>query len=217
MTKHGDFMTTAQFDPRSWWDDSIGRLLASITVAVSIAVVVAPALAGEAGDIAAVEQRLHAVYEAAGPAIVKVEYLIKMHPAPGITYGGAPVTGIILSEEGHVVTRGHAEGYLTNEVRKGPVAITLPDGRRVSAVALGWSDAWNVEFFKITDKGPWPHVAIDASVKVRPGDRCAVLGYPEMDFEQERQSSLRTCLINQSAFPLWANRGQPFKVLGSRF
>jgi serine protease Do len=199
---------------RSSPGNSLGRLL----VLVALAVTVAPAPAAEADDIAAVERRLHAVYKKVSPAIVKIEYLTIWELGSGIRWAGNHKTGIILTEQGHVVARGNGDMPPPNEVRKGPIAITLPGGRRVAATALGWSDTWNVELFKITDKGPWPHVEIDASVKVRPGDRCAVLSYPEWDFEFEHQPSLRTGLINQSAFPFWANcTFGPYEGLGGVF
>lgn len=189
-----------------------GRLLGLVTVAISIALIGASVRGQETADVAAVERRVQAVYEKVRPAIVQVEYATITRLRPGVIAGGRHRTGVILTKEGHVVARGDTSTNRSTKVRSGAIAITLPDGRRVAATALGWSDEWNIELLKITDKGPWPHVEIDDSIKVRVGQYCVVVGYPKRDFEFENQPSIRLGLINQSAFPFWVSSSVPTRA-----
>src|SRR5262249_24981699 len=110
---------TIRLNLRSSPGNSLGRLLVLVAIAVSLAVAVAPAPAEEADDSAAVERGLQGVYKIVSPAIVKIEYLTIWNLSPGVRWGGNHKTGIILTEEGHIVAHGSGDMPPPNEVRKG--------------------------------------------------------------------------------------------------
>ena len=58
------------------------------------------------------------------------------------------------------------------------VTVFPPDGRDVSGKVLGTNWLSDVALVKITDRGPWPHVALVNSVMMKPDTPCFVLGYP---------------------------------------
>ena len=168
---------------------------------LGLLVLIASAAHGwDVGDVAAVESRMQDAYEKIRPAIVQIEYETIVQLAPNLWLGGNHLTGVILTPEGHVVARGMDR---PTRVRNGKIAITLPGGNRVAATALGWSDAWGIEVFKITTEGPWPHIDFDESIVVRAGQRCILAGFPDRDAEFDGQPSIRPGFINQTAFPHW--------------
>ena len=87
--------------------------------------------------------------------------------------GAGQGSGVIVTEQGHVLTAGHVVGRPGRRV-----AITLHDGRKVEGKTLGLNRDLDSGMLQITTPGPWPHLALAATEEVKPGDWCVAIGHP---------------------------------------
>lgn len=91
----------------------------------------------------------------------------------GIQIGPAHGSGVLISEDGYVMTVAHVAS------RPGLTAsILLPDGERVAAKTLGMSWDRDASLLKITVERKWPHLTIGDSSSVQVGQWCAAVGHP---------------------------------------
>jgi serine protease Do len=113
----------------------------------------APAQSSRKADADRLERRLTGVCRRVGPAVVLVE---------GRTGESRQAfTGVIVTPEGHVVM----QDYLSHMA----LTVSLPDGRRAAAKALGWSRAQGIAVAKLEGAGPWPHAPLRPDARVRAG------------------------------------------------
>ena len=82
-------------------------------------------------------------------------------------------SGVIISEDGYVLTAGHVSGEPEQKMM-----IVLPDGRHVNGESLGNITFADGGLIKITDEGPFPWVEMGDAGASEPGDWCFVLGHP---------------------------------------
>ena len=109
----------------------------------------------------AMEKRIEAVAAKVVPAVV------------GIRIGAAAGSGVIVSEDGIVMTAGHVVG------RPGqPVVFTFADGKTAKGTTLGVFAAVDAGLMKITDPGKRPFVALGQSNSIEPGTWCVAMGHP---------------------------------------
>ena len=121
-----------------------------------------------AEDLAKVEDRVAKVVERCKPATVCVQS------------GGGSGSGVIISEDGYVLTAGHVA------VEPGrPVTFIFPDGKKARGKSLGINVGIDAGLMKITDKGKWPHVEIGEMTNVKPGAWVVAMGHPG-GFDMER-------------------------------
>jgi serine protease Do len=92
----------------------------------------------------------------------------------GIRIGHAAGSGVIVSEEGYVLTAGHVAGNRPNT----KVTIILPDGKEVEGITLGVDRGIDTGMIKITEKGKWPHAPMGMSSSLKEGQWCLALGHP---------------------------------------
>ena len=92
-------------------------------------------------DLLAIQSKLQAALPNAKKAVVALES------------GGGAGSGVIVSEDGLVLTAAHVSGKPGRNVR-----IVLPDGRRVNAVTMGGSEISDSGMCKIKEVGKWPFV-----------------------------------------------------------
>ncbi|MHC4736789.1 MAG: S1 family peptidase, partial [Planctomycetota bacterium] len=118
-----------------------------------------------------IEQRIAAALEKTSPAIVRICW--GENDLPGF-YSDIN-SGVIVSSDGYVVTRGQ-HGLPAGKA----VAFHLADGRRVSGEVLGSYWAWDIGLMRITEKGKWPHAELGKSADMKPGEACIALGYPRL-------------------------------------
>ena len=112
-------------------------------------------------DLLAIQTKLQAVLSKSKTAVVAVQS------------GGGAGSGVIVSEDGLVLTAGHVSG------RPGrSVTIVLPDGRKVSAVTMGGSEISDSGMCKIKEEGEWPFVPMAGKGETKVGDWCFALGHP---------------------------------------
>lgn len=122
----------------------------------------------EINDLVAIQDRLRNLLPNAQKALVSIE-----------ASDGAG-SGIIVSEEGLVLTAAHVIGSTGKKM-----FVRLPDGKRVPAISLGGSEISDAGMLKITKKGKWPFVKMAASGTSKIGDWCFGLGHPG-GFDKER-------------------------------
>lgn len=95
----------------------------------------------------------------------------------GIIIGMGAGSGVIVSEDGLVLTAAHVSGPPDKDCR-----LVLPDGRVVKGKTLGTNDKMDSGMIRITDKGPnngkWPFVEIGKSDAMKKGQWVVSLGHP---------------------------------------
>ena len=94
-------------------------------------------------------------------------------------------SGVIVSEDGLVLTAGHVMAG------SGPYQIILPSGRTVDAVPLGKNLNEDSGMIRITDPGKWPYVELDRTGKLTTGQWVVSLGHSG-GFELGRNPPIRT-------------------------
>jgi serine protease Do len=82
-------------------------------------------------------------------------------------------SGVIVSEDGLVLTASHVSGEPGRVVE-----VYLSDGRVVRGESLGADRSVDAGMVRITGKGPWPYVPLGKSDDLKPGDWCVCTGHP---------------------------------------
>ena len=141
----------------------LGLLLSPAFVGPSLA---APSAASikEPKDLAgfqALETQIKAVVHKVLPSVV------------GIQIGGAAGSGVIVSEDGIVMTAGHVVGRPGQQV-----TFYFADGKSAKGITLGMSASADAGLMKITDPGKWPVAAMGDSDSLKPGAWCLAIGHP---------------------------------------
>ncbi|MEM9414464.1 MAG: trypsin-like peptidase domain-containing protein [Planctomycetota bacterium] len=114
------------------------------------------------------EERVEAVVAMAAPATVCIRA------------GGGSGSGVIVSEDGLVLTAGHVA------MRPGTrVTFVFPDGSTARGEALGINEGIDSGLLQITDEGPWPFVEMGDLETVERGDWVIAMGHPG-GFDAER-------------------------------
>ena len=95
----------------------------------------------------------------------------------GVMIGMGAGSGVIVNEDGLVLTAAHVSG----EPGK-TCTLILPDGTRVKGKTLGTNDKMDSGMIQITDKGPkdgkWPYLKVGKSVDLKKGQWLVALGHP---------------------------------------
>jgi serine protease Do len=112
-------------------------------------------------DLQAIQKQVEALIPAISPAVVAVEV------------GSGSGSGVVVSADGLVLTAGHVSERPNRSVR-----FEFPDGTTANGKTLGLDEDADTGFMKITDPGPWPHVAIGDLRQARLGDWVLALGHP---------------------------------------
>ncbi len=103
----------------------------------------------------------------------------------GVQIGSTRGSGVIVSEEGYVLTAGHVVG------RPGQDAtFFFADGTQASGKTLGVYRVADAGLMKIEDEGPWPTVGKGRSADVAVGDWCVAVGHP-FGYQSDRPPVVR--------------------------
>jgi serine protease Do len=116
---------------------------------------------GSITDLKLMEQHDKGLVAQVSAAVVAVEV--------GYSSGSA----VIISADGLVLTAGHVCGKPGRDVR-----FTFPDGKTARGKTLGVDRESDTGLMRITDSGPWAHVAMGELEQARPGDWVLALGHP---------------------------------------
>ena len=102
-----------------------------------------------------------------------------------IELGEGSGSGVIVSEDGLVLTAAHVAGGVNKEL-----TVVLEDGRKFKAVSLGVVADKDAAMVRITEKEKFPFAEIERSDSTRLGDWVFALGHSG-GFDKERGSVLR--------------------------
>ena len=94
-------------------------------------------------------------------------------------------SGVIISEDGLVLTAGHVSGDPGKEIH-----VMMPDGTKLKAKALGRSAAADSGLVQITEEGKYPYVDVAPAATIYKGDWIFSLGHPG-GFDKDRGLVLR--------------------------
>lgn len=91
----------------------------------------------------------------------------------GVRVGSAWGSGVIVREDGYVLTAGHVSAQSGRAV-----TIILADGRRIKGRTLGANHGIDCGLIKITEEGTWPFAPMGRSAGLKPGQWCIAIGHP---------------------------------------
>ena len=94
-------------------------------------------------------------------------------------------SGVIISEDGLVLTAGHVSGEPGKDIH-----ILMPDGKKLKAKSLGRSAAADSGLIQITEEGKYPFVEIAPPATIYRGDWIFSIGHPG-GFDKDRGLVLR--------------------------
>jgi len=104
--------------------------------------------------------------------------------------GGASGSGVIVSEDGLILTAGHVSGEPGRKI-----TVILPDGRRVEGITLGRWAQIDSGMAQITTTGTWPYAELGNSKDLKAGQWCIATGHPG-GFKKDRPPVVRVGRIN---------------------
>jgi serine protease Do len=116
-------------------------------------------------DLAAMQEKVQQLAERVIPCTVNV----RIGQPPRIAQG----SGVIISEDGYVMTAAHVNGAPGREV-----IFTFADGSTAKGKTLGVDRRIDAGLMKITDKGKWPHLEIGDSKSLKAGQWVLATGHP---------------------------------------
>jgi serine protease Do len=148
-----------QADSRAWESPMPPRPLAANRH--ELAAAFTKAAPTSLADLKSIEQRIRELVRRVSPAVVDVEI------------GSGTGSGVIISQDGLVLTAGHVCGKAGRDVR-----MTFPDGRKARGKTLGVSKDSDCGLIRITERGPWPRVPVGELDQARAGDWVLALGHP---------------------------------------
>ena len=124
-----------------------------------------------------------------------MEVAEKVRPATvGLMLRNAMGSGVIISEDGYILTAAHVVGRPGREVD-----VLLPDGTKTTAISLGLHTSADGALCKIKETGKkWPFVPfIEKRQAPKIGDWCIAMGHPG-GFDEERGPPVRVGRIIDS-------------------
>jgi serine protease Do len=132
-------------------------------------------------DLKAIEQQVKKVLDKVIPCTVNIRD------------GGGQGSGVIVSEDGYILTAGHVSREAGREV-----IITLPDGTKVKAKTLGANHYIDSGFLKISESGKkWPHAELGKSADLKKGQWVITTGHPG-GYKEGRSPVVRLGRVLQS-------------------
>jgi serine protease Do len=119
------------------------------------------AIPASIADLKAIEEHVKVMVARVSPAVVAVEM------------GDGSGSGVVITADGLIVTAGHVCGGPNRDV-----SFTFPDGKIAHGKTLGVDLESDTGLMKITEPGPWPHVATGDLEQAKMGDWVLALGHP---------------------------------------
>jgi serine protease Do len=98
----------------------------------------------------------------------------KVIPATvGVRVGAAQGSGVVIDDEGHVLTAAHVCGAPNRDV-----VFLFPDGTKAKGKTLGVNRGIDAGMMIISDEGDWPHVEMGSWDDVKTGQWVLATGHP---------------------------------------
>jgi serine protease Do len=118
----------------------------------------------------------------------------KVMPATvGVMKGNSAGSGVIVSEDGYVLTAAHVIGNKADQ----DVTLIMPDGKHVKAKTCGSNSGIDSGMIKISEEGKWPFAPLGDSSALKKGEWCFSLGHPG-GYHSNRKPVLRVGRILDS-------------------
>jgi serine protease Do len=143
-------------------------------------------LPGGLDDLKAFQKQVRAVTEQVIPVTVCLQV------------GGASGSGVIVSEDGLILTAGHVVSGKPGR----PLIVVLPDGSRVKGKVLGFDPKIDSGMAKITDPAPggkWPYAELAPSKELKEGQWVVAVGHPG-GYKKERPPVVRVGRVGNPKF-----------------
>lgn len=103
----------------------------------------------------------------------------------GLRVGGAQGSGVIISEDGYVLTAGHVSGQAGRTV-----TVILHNGKQLKGKTLGGDSDMDAGLIKIEEKGEWAYAEMGQSKDLGRGQWCVCIGHPG-GYKPERSAPVR--------------------------
>jgi serine protease Do len=111
-------------------------------------------------DLKAIQAHVEIIVKKVMPAVVNVKI-------------GAQGSGVVITEDGFVLTAGHVSGQPGREC-----TLTFPDGKKVKAKSLGQNKTADSGLLKILDAGKYPYCEMGKSGELKKWQWCIAIGHP---------------------------------------
>ena len=131
-------------------------------------------------DLERIQTQLTTIVGKVSPAVVGVSLLSKPGPTQIVGSGAIAGSGVVVSEDGIVLTAAH--------VCESPgmkVVFHFPDGTTATGMTLGTDHDLDAGLMKIDGHGKWPFVPVGDTQTLKEGDWVLALGHPG-GFDQAR-------------------------------
>lgn len=115
------------------------------------------------GDLREIEVKVKTVVEKGTSATVSLLS----------TQEGASGSGVIVSEDGLILTAAHVVG------RSREMIVIFPEGREERAKVLGANFFRDAAMIQLIGEGPWPYVEVGDSSEMKTGDLVVAMGHPK--------------------------------------
>src|SRR5262249_12950490 len=132
-------------------------------------------------DLKAIQEHVKILAAKVMPAVVNVKI------------GGAQGSGVIISEDGYVLTAGHVSGQPGRDC-----TLTFPDGKSGQGQPLGQNRGADSGQIKIVEEGTWPVCEMGKSADVKKGQWVVAIGHPG-GYKQGRSPPVRLGRVISSA------------------
>lgn len=119
----------------------------------------------------------------------------------GLQIGATQGSGVLVDEEGHILTAAHVAGRAGLAVR-----VIMPDGKRYDGTTLGMNKSMDAALVKLKpqerdgEEVQWPFAEMGQAVDMEPGSWCLALGHPG-GYQADRQPVARfgRVIVNNSS------------------
>jgi serine protease Do len=112
-------------------------------------------------DLRDIETHVQAVLKKVMPAVV------------GVRVGFGQGSGVIVNEDGTILTAGHVSGNPNQNA-----AVILPNGKSLKAKTLGRHGGYDSGMMKISEEGKYPFLEMGKSSELKPGQWVIGIGHP---------------------------------------
>lgn len=113
------------------------------------------------GDLKVIEKHVKGLLEKVVPATVCIQF------------GDSSGSGVIVSEDGVILTAGHVSGKPGQTCE-----IVMPDGKKLKGKTLGKNDTIDSGMVRILDGGKYPYVELGKSADLKKDQWCLITGHP---------------------------------------
>jgi serine protease Do len=112
-------------------------------------------------DLKQIQTHVKTVIDKVMPAVVNIKV------------GAGQGSGVIVTEDGYVLTAGHV-----SQKPGQTCLITFPDGKEVKGKTLGWNKTIDSGMVKIMDEGKYPFCEMGKSSALKKGEYAIAIGHP---------------------------------------